>query len=85
VRADGLLWSRVDDEVVLLDQRNDTYLGVNASGAALWQLLVDGCDRHQLVGRLMELYGIDEAQAGADVDSLIAGLGGEGLLDQTGG
>ena len=80
VRSDALLWSQVGDEVVLLDRRNDTYLGVNASGAALWPLLVDGCERAQLVGRLMELYGIDEQRADTDVDSLIADLAGQGLL-----
>ncbi len=80
VRGEDLLWTRVGDEVVLLDQRRDLYLGVNPAGALLWQDLVDGCSHAMMVERLVERYGIEKARATADVEALLAGLRDEGLL-----
>jgi Coenzyme PQQ synthesis protein D (PqqD) len=82
VRTADLLWARVGDEVVVLDQRTDMYLGINDTGAELWDLLVAGCGRRQLVERLVSQWEISEEQAGRDVTDFLQGLRAEALLDE---
>jgi hypothetical protein len=37
----------------------------------LWKCLVDGASKSQLITKLVELYGIDKAQATTDVGAFI--------------
>lgn len=85
VKTADIMWSRVGDEVVVLDRRTDMYLGVNQTGAALWDLLVEGCAREQLVERVSQRWGIPPDDAARDVDDFLAGLRSENLLEETGG
>ena len=82
LRAAGLLWTKVGEEVVLLDQRSEMYLGVNPAGAALWDLLVAGCDRADLIRQLQSEWGIDAQAAAHDVDAFLDDLRAEALLDE---
>lgn len=82
VKTADLMWSRVGEEVVVLDRRTDMYLGVNPTGAALWDLLVEGCTREQLVERVADRWGIPADGAARDVDDFLAGLRSEDLLEE---
>jgi hypothetical protein len=82
VRTADLLWTQVGDEVVVLDQRTDMYLGINDTGAVLWDLLIDGCGREELIDRLVSRWGVSQHRAAQDVDDFLAGLRAEALLDE---
>src|SRR4051794_18165403 len=45
LRSADLRWQAVEDDVLVLDLRNDLYLEVNRSGALLWELLARGTSR----------------------------------------
>ncbi|MEA2704444.1 MAG: hypothetical protein QOD63_2389 [Actinomycetota bacterium] len=81
VRDRGLAWRLVEGEVVVLDLDRSEYLAVNHSGAALWTMLADGTTRSQLAGHLVERYGLDVAQAAADVHGFVVTLEDRHLLD----
>lgn len=74
LRTDDLTWRTVEQEVVVLDQRDSTYIGINATGAALWPLLVEGASRADLIGALVTRFGISHDQAAPDVDAFIEAL-----------
>ncbi|MEA2298875.1 MAG: hypothetical protein QOF77_1811 [Solirubrobacteraceae bacterium] len=80
LRADGVHWRAIEDEVVILDGRAQRYLTLNRSGALLWPLLVEGATREELAGALTRAYPIEAAQAAGDVDALIAELAARSLL-----
>lgn len=80
LRPDALTWLEIEGEIVALDQRSSTYLSVNRAGAALWPALQAGATRQELVTRLVERFGLDEASAGRDVDAFVAALDGQDLL-----
>ena len=73
-------WRLVDDEIVALDLRDSMYLGINASGAILWPMLVEGTTRTSLVAELEATYEIDTETASADVDAFVAMLRERQLL-----
>lgn len=54
---------------------------LSESGAFLWKLLEKGCDREELVARLLEEYEVDEPVAAADVDRFVNKLREADLLE----
>jgi Coenzyme PQQ synthesis protein D (PqqD) len=77
---DSLMWREVDGEVIVLDKRTWTYMGINGSGAVLWKDLAEGAATHELVERLRSTYGIDAAAAARDVEAFLALLRTHKLL-----
>jgi hypothetical protein len=79
---DGVLREDVPGtgEAVLLDRARGRVLALNAAAAAVWDLL-DGTRDAAALARTLALAGeVDEVQARADVDALLARLAGEGFL-----
>jgi hypothetical protein len=74
LREDGINWVETEGEVVALDAASVGYLGVNETGAVLWQALAVGTTREALVSLLLETFDVDEAVAKADVDAFLAEL-----------
>ena len=77
-------WRAVEGEVVALDLTQSTYLGINPSGAVLWQELSRGASRETLVQRLAEAFEIDEEAARKDVDAFVEDLLRRGLATEVG-
>ena len=81
LRADGIVWRQVGDELVLLELESGRYLSVNQTGATLWPLLLEGCPATRLVDELVQSYGIAPEQAREDADRFLASLRGMGMLE----
>lgn len=75
-----LMWREVEDEVIVLDKRTWTYMGINGSGAVLWKGIAQGASVAQLVERLRAAYGIDEQAAVRDAGAFVEMLREHGLL-----
>ena len=84
-RSEDLEARAVEDELVLLDLRTQTYLSLNPTGAHLWPLMVEGTDRAALVDALCRRHDIPLAVAERDVDALVAQLREADLLQSAGG
>ncbi len=78
------MWREVDGEVIVLDKRTWTYMGINGSGALLWKELAGGSSTELLVERLRGEFGLDEAAAVRDVGAFVELLRGHGLLATAG-
>jgi hypothetical protein len=71
----------VEDELVALDLRTQSYLGVNRVGAAIWPLLADGATREQLVDAILERFDVEPARAGNDVQAFLDELQARDLVE----
>lgn len=80
LRTDNLEWREIDDEIVVLDAREATYLALNGSGAILWRKLATSAYRDDLVQALLDAYEVDQATASADTDAFLTELARQGLL-----
>jgi coenzyme PQQ synthesis protein D (PqqD) len=80
LRRDAVEWRRIEGEVIAIDLERAVYLGVNGSGAVLWELLAHGTTRALLVDRLVEEFALDEDRAEEDVDRFLAELERRELL-----
>jgi hypothetical protein len=81
LREQGLDWRTVEDEVVAIDLVAETYLGVNRTGRALWEALVKGATKEDLVQSLVDRYGIGYDDADRDVGQFIGALQKFGVIE----
>ena len=64
----------VAGETVLLDPVGDRYLRLNASGAALWELLAEPRSPEELAAALATRHTIEADIAARDADAFVAAL-----------
>lgn len=71
--------------VVALGQASKIFNGIiklNESGKFIWDMLVKGAEKDDIVKALLEEYeGVDEATARADVERFIGELRGANILE----
>ncbi len=70
--------------VVATGEQSKNFNGViklNESGMILWDILVGGAEKSDLVDALLAEYDIDRATAEADVDKFVGELRDAGALD----
>lgn len=84
LRKHDLQWRAVEGEIVALDVRGSQYLGVNDSGASLWDMLAAGTTRDALAERLAGDHGLDLEIARAHVDAFVDQLRAQDLIEADG-
>jgi hypothetical protein len=85
IRPTDLEWRLIDGEVVALDFVRSEYIGVNASGALLWESLVAGATRAALLEGLLDRFEVSAVQAEADLTAFLATLDSAGVLETSPG
>ncbi|MGH3625901.1 MAG: PqqD family protein [Sciscionella sp.] len=80
LRTEDLEWREIDDDIVILDAHDATYLTLNGSGALLWRMLAISATREELVKALLDQYTGADATAEADTDTFLDALREQGLL-----
>ena len=81
LRAEAVEWRAIDDEVLAVDLDHANYLGINRSGALLWEALARGTTRGELIERLQEKFGLDADAATQDVERFLDALRERRLLE----
>lgn len=69
------LAARAGDEVMMMNARRGTYLGLNAMGARIWDLLDQVDSRDGLCAQLLREFEVGEELCRAEVDAFLAELG----------
>ena len=81
LRSDNLFWREADGEVVALDAQSSRYFAANPTASALWERLVEGATRDELVDALCGRYRVAREVAEADVTAFLDELTARGLLE----
>jgi hypothetical protein len=68
-------------ETVLLDPVGDRYLRLNATGAALWELLAEPRSHDEIAAALGERHGLESERAARDARAFIAALQSRRLVE----
>lgn len=71
---------RIQDEVMILDEHSNQYLGLNETGAVVWSVLAGGGSDAGAVDELTTRFDVPRDTAGADVACLLEELLRLGLL-----
>ena len=66
----NVVWSEVDNEVIVLDTSSGDFYSLNATATEVWKGLESNDSLETIAAHLSAKYGIDVAQAGQDVSAL---------------
>lgn len=66
-RRPDMLFSSIDDEVVMMSVESGEYYGLNAVASRIWELLESPCTFGRLVNQLLREFDIDEETCRRDV------------------
>lgn len=80
LRSDEVLWSKVGDDIVMLELASSTYFTVRGSGTAIIEKLADGASEDALVEHVTGCFEVDAAIAKADVERFLKELSDKNLL-----
>jgi Coenzyme PQQ synthesis protein D (PqqD) len=80
LREEGLDWTQIDEDIVILDGRDAVYLTLNGSGVLLWRMLAASATRDELVRGLVGAYDVEKGRALTDTDAFLHDLCARGLL-----
>lgn len=78
--APQVLTTRLERDAVLLDLGSKQYFQLNESASVAWDHLGRGATVDDTVRALTEAFAVEEAEARAAVESLVATLRAHGLL-----
>jgi hypothetical protein len=74
LRPVRLSWRVIDDQVVVLDMAREEYFTVNPTGGVMWELLVEGATKEQLVAALTARFDVDVDTAERDATDFVSSL-----------
>jgi hypothetical protein len=80
VRAENLMSSPMDDEIVILNMDKNNYVGLDEIGARIWELLEKPCRLDDLCERLSAEFEATHEQITSDLVPFLEELKGEGLI-----
>ena len=75
----------VDDEVVMLSARAESYFGLDGIGSRIWNLIEQPRQVAEICASLVESYEVDAATCERDVIKFLDELHGHGLIRIVGG
>jgi hypothetical protein len=79
-RAEGILATELDDEVVLMSIERGAYYGVDKTARRIWDLLEVPQTVAELCTRLQEEFEVDDETCRRDVLAFVGLLHAEGLV-----
>lgn len=79
----GVLWQRVEDQIVLVDVNRGQYHRLDDVGTRMWELLGECSEVQAAYEQLFELYDVDGGTLRGDLAAFIAQLVDAGLLATT--
>jgi hypothetical protein len=78
--AEDTIYQPLEDEVVLLNMKDQRYFGLNDIGSDMWKLLIEHKDVEPVVNLLCADYEVEEATVRSDLETLMRQLIAAGLL-----
>ena len=84
---EGFLIRKVGEQAVVVSVGDATnifngMIRLNATGELVWNRIIDGADREELVDALVSEYEVGREKAGEDVDKFIAILSKPGIIEE---
>lgn len=79
-RDSSLLFSRVDDDLVLFSASRGMYYGTQVVGSRIWALIEEEVSVAEICDALLEEFSVDRVTCEREVVQFVEQLGEEGLV-----
>lgn len=84
VAGDGHVTTRVEDELVLLNDETGTYQGLTGIGPRVWELVQEPTTVRAVVETVAGEYDVDRDRCERDIRAFLGELADEGLVEVDG-
>jgi len=78
--GEDVLYQPVEDELVLLNLKNQQYYGLDSMGSRMWHLLLEYRNVELVADRICEEYDADRSQVMRDVETMTEDFYEAGLI-----
>lgn len=75
-----VLFSKIDDEVIIMSIEADSYFGLDPVGSRIWELLEQPATMDELVSQLVQEYDVSEAECRQDAQDFVTEMVARGLI-----
>ena len=75
-----VVWTKLGEEVAILNSETGTYFGLDPVGSRIWCLMAEGAAVDEVVSTLLMEYGVDEQRIRDDLRELIEQLAARSLV-----
>jgi len=79
-RNDGIVFNKLDDELVMMSIENGEYYGLDNIGAQIWEIIQQPTKFSEIVLKLMGKYDVSEETCIADIQEFLSELLGKNLI-----
>lgn len=79
-RSGDWLSAKVGDEIMMMSAERGDYIGVNAVGARIWELIETPSDMDTICAALVREFEVDAATCRAEVEQFITEMGKHGAV-----
>lgn len=79
-RDSSLLFTRVDDDLVMFSAERGMYYGIQVVGSRIWTLIEDEVSIAEICDKLLEEFSVDRETCEREVVHFVEQLDGEGLV-----
>jgi len=80
--SDSVVDAVLGDEAILLNVASGMYFGLDPVGTRIWELLVEGAGKQEILGRVLDEYDVEPERARTDVEAFIQALASKGLTQE---
>lgn len=77
---EGVIYEKVENELVLLHLESSLYFGLNPVGSRMWELLVESGDPRLVLDRIQNEYDVSADVASRDLKNLLNELAEKNLV-----
>lgn len=79
-RQPNLVFSKIDEEIVMMSINNGEYYGLDNIGSRIWEIIEKPVSFKELIETLKDEYEVTENQCISDVIEFINALNNKGLI-----
>jgi hypothetical protein len=79
-RQSDLVFSKIDDEVIMMSIKNGEYYGLDNIGSRIWEIIEKPVTLIEIVEILKNEYEVTEEQCRSDVIGFLSALINKGLI-----
>ena len=79
-RSGDWLSAKVGEEIMMMSAARGAYLGVNAVGARIWELIETPRDMAAICATLVREFAVDDATCRAEVERFVADMSKHGAI-----
>lgn len=81
-RCAQIIVTRIDDEIVALNERKGSYFGLNRSASLIWDMLADPITPRTICERLEATYQVDPDVCMREVGALLQQMLQDGVVER---